>query len=99
YLPTLGSTANSWIALFKKVHDQYDAKAPFDGNVLYGEAVSYTFAQAMLKAGRNPTRADLVTAIQKVLPQGPAVAHYSYSSSDHMRITGAYMGVIQIGQL
>jgi ABC-type branched-subunit amino acid transport system substrate-binding protein len=99
YLPALGSTDNSWITLFKKVHDQYDAKAPFDGNVLYGEAVGYTFVQAMLKAGRNPTRADLVTAIQNGLPQGPAVAPYSYSSSDHMGITGAYMGVIQNGQL
>jgi len=94
YLPALGSADNSWITLFKKVHDQYDAKAPFDGNVLYGEAVGYTFVQAMLKAGRNPTRADLVTAIQKGMPQGPAVAPYSYSSSDHMGITGAYMGVI-----
>ena len=99
YLPALGSTGNSWITLFKKVHDQYDAKAPFDGNVLYGEAVGYTFVQAMLKAGRNPTRADLVTAIQNGMPQGPAVAPYSYSSSDHMGITGAYMGVIQNGQL
>src|SRR6266576_3271147 len=99
YLPALGSADNSWITLFKKVHDQYDAKAPFDGNVLYGEAVGYTFVQAMLKAGRNPTRADLVTAIQNGIPQGPAVAPYSYSSSDHMGITGAYMGVIQNGQL
>jgi ABC-type branched-subunit amino acid transport system substrate-binding protein len=99
YLPTLGAAGNSWIALFKRVHDQYDAKAPMDGNVLYGEAVAYTFVQAMLKAGRNPTRADLVSAIQAGLPQGPAVAPYSYSSSDHMGITGAYLGVIQNGQL
>jgi ABC-type branched-subunit amino acid transport system substrate-binding protein len=99
YLPSLGSTGNSWIALFKKIHDQYDAKAPFDGNVLYGEAVGYAFVQAMVKAGRNPTRADLVAAIQGGLPQGPAVAPYSYSSSDHMGITGAYVGVIHNGQL
>ena len=64
-------------------------KAPFDGNVLYGEAVGYTFVQAMLKAGRNPTRADLVTAIQKGMPQGPAVAPYSYSSSDHSWVSPA----------
>ncbi len=99
YLPALGATSNSWIALFKKVHDTYDAKAPLDGNVLYGEAVAYTFVQAMFKAGRNPTRADLVSAIQGGLPQGPAVAPYSYSSSDHMGITGAYLGVISNGQL
>jgi branched-chain amino acid transport system substrate-binding protein len=99
YLPSLGSASNSWITLFKKIHDQYDAKAPFDGNVLYGEAVGYAFVQAMVKAGRNPTRADLITAIQAGLPQGPAVAPYSYSSSDHMGITGAYLGVIHNGQL
>jgi ABC-type branched-subunit amino acid transport system substrate-binding protein len=99
YLPTLGDTGNSWIALFKKIHDQYDAKAPFDGNVLYGEAVGYAFVQAMMKAGKNPTRADLVNAINAGLPQGPAVAPYSYSSSDHSGITGAYMGVIKKGVL
>jgi ABC-type branched-subunit amino acid transport system substrate-binding protein len=99
YLPTLGATSNSWIALFKKVHDQYDAKAPFDGNVLYGEAVAYTFVQAMLAAGRNPTRADLVSAINAGLPQGPAVAPYAFSSTDHAGVTGAYIGVISNGVL
>ena len=99
YLPATGTPSNSWIALFKKVHDQYDPKAPFDGNVLYGMAVAYTFVQAMLKAGRNPTRADLVTAIQNGLPQGPLVAPYAYSSNDHSGTTGAFMGIIQNGQL
>jgi ABC-type branched-subunit amino acid transport system substrate-binding protein len=97
YLPTLGDTGNSWIALFKKVHDQYDAKAPFDGNVLYGEAVAYTFVQAMLKAGKNPTRADLTKAISGGLPQGPAVAPYDYSATDHGGMTGAFIGVIKNG--
>ncbi len=54
YLPTLGDTGNSWIALFKKVHDTYDTKAPFDGNVLYGEAVAYAFVQAMMKGRQEP---------------------------------------------
>ena len=99
YSPSLGQTTNSWIALFKKVHDQYDAKAPFDGNVLYGMEVAYTFVQAMFNAGRNPTRSDLVTAIQKGLPQGPVVAPYAYSSTSHAGVTGAYIGTIQNGVL
>ena len=95
--PSLGSTSNSWIALFKKVHDQYDAKAPFDGNVLYGMQVAYTFVQAMLNAGRNPTRSDLVSAIEKGLPQGPVVAPFAFSSTSHAGITGAYIGTVQNG--
>ena len=99
YLPSTGATSNSWIALFKQVHDTYDAGAPFDGNVLYGEAVAYTFVQAMFKAGRNPTRADLVSAIEAGLPQGPAVAPYDYSSTSHFGITGTFIGTITNGAL
>jgi len=97
YSPSLGDAGNSWIALFKKVHDQYDPKAPFDGNVLYGMGVAYTFVQAMFKAGRNPTRADLVNAINAGLPQGPLVAPYAYSMTDHDGVTGAYIGIINNG--
>jgi hypothetical protein len=36
YLPPLSDTSNSWISLFKQIHDQYIPKLPFDGNVGYG---------------------------------------------------------------
>jgi hypothetical protein len=99
YLPSLGSTGNSWIQLFTKIHSQYLPKLPLDGNVGFGLAVGYTFVQAMLKAGRNPTRQDLVNAINGGLPQGAAVAPYAYSATNHDGITGAYMGVIQNGAI
>ncbi|MFZ0162280.1 MAG: hypothetical protein WAL12_01715, partial [Trebonia sp.] len=44
-----------------------------------------------------PTRADLVNAINAGLPQGPAVAPYAYSSTDHAGATGAFIGVINNG--
>jgi ABC-type branched-subunit amino acid transport system substrate-binding protein len=97
YLPSAGDTSNSWIALFTKVHNQYDAKAPLDGNVFYGMAVAYTFVQAMLKAGRNPTRADLTSAIESGLPQGPMISPFAYASSNHAGATGAFIGVIKNG--
>jgi ABC-type branched-subunit amino acid transport system substrate-binding protein len=99
YLPSVGNASNSWVTLFKKVHDQYDPKAPLDGNVFYGMATAYAFVEAMLKAGPNPTRADLVSAINAGLPQGPVVAPYAYSSTDHDGVTGAYIGIINNGVL
>src|SRR3984893_8318409 len=96
YFPALAAS-DSWYVLFKKVHDQYEPKAPLDGNFFYGMAVAYTFVQAMFKAGRNPTRADLTNAIDGGLPQGPMVAPFAYSSSNHLGVTGAYMGTIQNG--
>jgi branched-chain amino acid transport system substrate-binding protein len=97
YLPSAGDTTNSWVQLFTKVHNQYDAKAPLDGNMFYGMAAAYTFVQAMLKAGRNPTRADLTSAIEGGLPQGPMISPFAYSSSDHAGATGAFIGVIKNG--
>ena len=99
YLPSLGDTSNSWIALLTKVHNQYIPKLPLDGNVAYGFSVGYTFVQAMFKAGRNPTRQDLVNAINGGMSQGVSVAPYAYSSSDHAGITGAYMAMIDNGAL
>ncbi len=101
YLPSLGETSNSWIQLFTKNYTQYLAPKhiPFDGNVLYGLSVGYTFVQAMFKAGKNPTRQDLISAINAGLPQGVAVAPYAYSSTDHNGITGAYIGTIKNGVL
>ena len=97
YLPAV-STSDPWYDLFIKIHNQYDAKEPLDGNFLYGMSVAYTFVQAMLKAGRNPTRADLISA-QGWAPQGPMVAPFAYSSTDHVGVTGAYIGTVQNGVL
>jgi branched-chain amino acid transport system substrate-binding protein len=99
YLPSLGSSSNSWIQLFTKIHDQYIPKLPLDGNVLYGMAAAYTFVQALFKAGRNPTRQDLVNAVNAGLPAGVSVAPFAYSASDHDGITGAYIGQIENGVL
>jgi branched-chain amino acid transport system substrate-binding protein len=98
YLPSLGSN-DSWIALFTKIHNQYIPNLPMDGNVLYGMSVGYTFVQALFKAGRNPSRQDLVNAVNSGLPQGVSVAPYAYSASDHDGITGAYIAEVENGVL
>jgi ABC-type branched-subunit amino acid transport system substrate-binding protein len=99
YLPSLGDTSNSWITLFKKIHDQYLPKLPFDGNVGYGMASAYTFAQALAAAGKNPTRQGLIDALQKGNLNGPGLVPFRYSSSSHAGFTGVQVGTIHSGQL
>jgi len=99
YLPSLGDTSNSWITLFKKIHDQYLPKLPFDGNVGYGMASAYTFAQALAAAGKNPTRQGLLDALTGGHLNGPGLVPFRYSSTSHAGFTGVQVGTIQSGQL
>src|SRR5215208_312781 len=59
YLPAVGDTSNPWISLFRRIHERSGSKDPFDGNVLFGMSVAYTFAQALDAAGDKPTRQGL----------------------------------------
>jgi ABC-type branched-subunit amino acid transport system substrate-binding protein len=97
YLPALGDTSNSWTALFKKVHDQYLPKLPFDGNVVYGMAEAYTFLQALQKAGKNPTRQGVIDALESGGLQGPGLVPFRYSKDSHAGYTGVQIGTITSG--
>jgi branched-chain amino acid transport system substrate-binding protein len=99
YLPSSSDLTNSWIKLFKKIHDQYDAKAPFDGNVEYGMAAAYTFAQALKAAGQNPTRQSLVDAVNKGGFTGPGLVPFRYSKTDHGGYAGAQIGQLKNGKI
>jgi ABC-type branched-subunit amino acid transport system substrate-binding protein len=100
YLPPLSDASNPWIKLFAQIRAQYVPNLPFDGNVEFGMAVAYAFVQAMFKAGKNPTRQDLLNVINSGgLAQGPLVGPYTYSATDHLGDTGAYIGVINNGVL
>ena len=98
YLPATTDTSNAWVALFKQIHDKYIASLPFDGNVEYGMAVAYSFVQLMKKAGRNPTRQDVINTLNNgQLDQGPGIVPFAYSSSNHLGYQGVQMAVIQGG--
>jgi ABC-type branched-subunit amino acid transport system substrate-binding protein len=99
YLPPPTDTANPWIKLFKKVHDQYDKSAPFDGNVEYGMAVAYTFAQALKKAGKDPTRDALVKAVESGGLNGPGLVPFRYSKTVHGGYGGAQIATVKNGKI
>jgi ABC-type branched-subunit amino acid transport system substrate-binding protein len=99
YLPSTADASNSWVQLFKKIHDQYDAKAPFDGNVEYGMASAYTFAQALKNAGKNPTRQSIVSAVEAGGFTGPGLVPFRYSKSEHGGYGGGQIATIKNGQI
>jgi ABC-type branched-subunit amino acid transport system substrate-binding protein len=101
YLPSTADTSNPWIQLFKKVHDQYDAKAPFDGNVEYGMANAYTLVQALKAAGPKLTRQGLIDAINThgASWTGPGLVPFRYSTSDHGGYGGADIGQVKGGNI
>ena len=85
---------NPWIALFKKIHDQYDASAPFDGNVEYGMASAYTLVQALQAAGKNLTRQGIVNAVDNDGGNwtGPGLVPFRYTKTEHGGYAGVEMG-------
>jgi ABC-type branched-subunit amino acid transport system substrate-binding protein len=101
YLPSSSDTSNPWIALFQKIHAQYDASAPFDGNVEYGMANAYTLAQSLQLAGKNLTREDLIKAVNTSGSKlvGPGLVPFRYSTTDHGGYAGAEMGQIRNGKV
>jgi ABC-type branched-subunit amino acid transport system substrate-binding protein len=101
YLPSTADTSNPWIALFMKIHDQYDKSAPFDGNVEYGMANAYTLVQALQAAGKNLTRQAIIDAINQNGAKwtGPGLVPFRYSTSDHGGYDGAELGQIRHGKI
>src|SRR3954452_1583633 len=99
YLPPLSDTSNSWISLFKQIHDKYIPKLPFDGNVGYGMAMAYTFVDALQRAGANPTRQGLIDTLEKGGLKGPGLVPFRYSGDSHAGYTGAQIGKIENGAL
>jgi ABC-type branched-subunit amino acid transport system substrate-binding protein len=101
YLPSNTDTSNPWIQLFMKVHQQYDASAPFDGNVEYGMASAYTLVQALEAAGKNLTRQSLINAVNQhgASWTGPGLVPFRYSTTIHGGFGGAEIGQVKGGKI
>jgi ABC-type branched-subunit amino acid transport system substrate-binding protein len=101
YLASTTDTANAWTALAKKVHDRYDAKAPFDGFFLNGFEVAMLTYDAFQAAGSKPTRQNVVSAIESQGNRfaGPWLAPLGFSAKDHDAALGMRVGTLQSNQL
>jgi branched-chain amino acid transport system substrate-binding protein len=99
YLPPVGDTSNSWVKLFTQIQQRYLPKLPLDNNVGYGMALAYTFAEALQKAGTNPTRQSIVDAVQTGKLSGPGLVPFRFSKDNHSGYTGTQIGVIKGGKI
>jgi ABC-type branched-subunit amino acid transport system substrate-binding protein len=97
YLPATADTSNSWIQLFKKVHDKYIPALPFDGNVEYGMSAAFLFAQALQRAGKDLTRQGIVDAVNKGGFTGPGLVPYRFSATSHAGFGGAQIATLTNG--
>jgi ABC-type branched-subunit amino acid transport system substrate-binding protein len=91
YLPSQFELDDPWTALFKRVNDQYNGGAEFDGNIVYGMAVGYLFVQALQAAGKDLTREGIIEAVEKGGFRGPGLAPLRYSGDDHSGYGGQRM--------
>ena len=97
YLPGATDATNPWIQLFKKINEQFNGNAPFDGNIVYGMSVGYLFVQALQKAGKNLTREGLIAAVEKGGFTGPGLVPLLYSTTSHAGYGGVQLSKVDKG--
>ncbi len=100
YLPPIADDSNSWTKLFKGMRDKYAPKLPWTGNTLYGFSMAYTFAEALRKAGKDPTRKSIVEAVETGDLPGPGIVPFRYDGTkSHAGYAGVQVGTVSGGAL
>ncbi|MEW2043903.1 ABC transporter substrate-binding protein, partial [Streptomyces sp. NPDC005534] len=96
FLPPVTDASNSWVALVKKIHDQYLPGQPLSRYTELGIAAAFSMVQALQQAGRNLTRQSLIAAVERGhLSPGFGLTPLLYSDDAHDGYTGAQIGVIR----
>ncbi|MEV0729658.1 ABC transporter substrate-binding protein [Polymorphospora sp. NPDC050346] len=98
YLPSAAATDDPWTALFRKINDERNGGAAFDGNIVYGMSVGYLFVQALLAAGEDLTRQGLIDAIERGGFKGPGLAPLRFAKDNHSGYGGMRMIKVEQGK-
>jgi ABC-type branched-subunit amino acid transport system substrate-binding protein len=95
YIPIESQASNPWVKIDAKLLKDYApsvyAKYGLDENTIYGVDLALTVVQALQAAGKDLTRAGLISAIENSGKNfvTPGYVPLSYSDSDHYGIQGA----------
>jgi branched-chain amino acid transport system substrate-binding protein len=94
YLPF--DSDDPWVKLFQEINTKYNAGAPFTGNTIYGMSVAYTFAEALAQAGKKPTRAGILQALESGKVKSDGIVPGTFSADDHEAFGGA--GIVTVSK-
>ncbi|MGA9873998.1 MAG: ABC transporter substrate-binding protein [Rhodococcus sp. (in: high G+C Gram-positive bacteria)] len=99
YIPGVDSADNQWTQLWQKVWAENGTGEPLTNYRIYGMSQAYAFVQALQAAGENPTRENIVAAVQDNGKnfEGPQLAPFRYSEESHLGISGASVFQIRNG--
>jgi len=98
YLVASGDDSNSWVKMFKAIHEEYNSEDPWDGTTLYGLASAYTMVQALKAGGEDLTRQSFIEAVEAGGFEGPGLVPLAWSDDDHNGYTGGAITVIKDGE-
>lgn len=97
YLPAVSDAADPWNVLFKKINDEFNSGAPYDGNAVYGMSVGYLTVQALQAAGKDLTREGIIAAVEKGGFKGPGLTPVQYSKDSHAGYSGGRLSKVTGG--
>lgn len=99
YIPGTDVPDDPWTKLWQRVWDEQGGDGELTNYRVYGMSQAYTFVQALLAAGENPTREGIVAAIEKSGAgfEGPGLAPFRFSAESHLGISGMQLVEIKGG--
>jgi len=97
YIPGVDNPDDPWIKLWQKVWDQSGQEGDLTNYRVYGMSQAYTMVQALQAAGQNPTRDDLVAAVEQAGGdwKGPGFSPFRYSEDSHAGYSGMLISRLQ----
>ncbi|WP_369255553.1 ABC transporter substrate-binding protein [Geodermatophilus amargosae] len=90
YIPGLDAPDNPWVQLWQRVWEEQGEEGELTNFRIYGMSQAYTMVQALQAAGQNPTRDDLVAAVEQAGSDwvGPGFTPFRYSEDKHAGYSG-----------
>ncbi|WP_336030404.1 ABC transporter substrate-binding protein [Geodermatophilus sp. FMUSA9-8] len=97
YIPGLDAPDNPWVQLWQQVWEESGQEGELTNYRIYGMSQAYTMVQALQSAGQNPTRDDLVAAVEQAGAEweGPGFTPFRYSEDRHAGYSGMLISRIQ----